>query len=89
MPEGRKPIITDIILRIKEKKLMKKTKEELKIGSQLYVICPRIDEPDPDKEKALQLKALRKKLKRLKKNIFKEYNIDILHSKMTKKRKNL
>ncbi len=87
MPEGRKPIITDIITPDKRDKTYEKIKEELEAGRQLYVICPRIDEPDPDKEKALQLKSVKEEAKRLKKDIFKEYNIDILHSKMTKEKK--
>ena len=59
-----------------------KVRTELKAGRQAYVICPRIDEPDPNKEMALQAKSVKEEAKRLKKSIFPEYEIDILHSKM-------
>jgi ATP-dependent DNA helicase RecG len=48
----------------------------------MYVICPRINEPDPDKESAILAKSVKEEAKRLKKDIFPEYEIDILHSKM-------
>jgi ATP-dependent DNA helicase RecG len=61
--------------------------EQLKEGRQAYVICPRIEEPDPDKAFALQAKSVKEEAKRLKKEIFPEYEIAILHSKMTPKEK--
>ena len=51
------------------------------------MICPRIDEPDPQKELALNAKSVKEEAKRLKKEIFPEYEISILHSKMTPKEK--
>ena len=56
---------------------------ELQTGRQAYVICPRIEEPDPEKETALNLKSVKAEATRLKKDIFPEYRFDILHSKMT------
>jgi len=50
--------------------------------------CPR-DEPDPDKAFALQAKSVKAEAKRLKEKVFPEYEIDILHSKMTPKEKDL
>src|SRR4029077_10675496 len=64
-----------------------KIHEQLKEGRQAYVICPRIDEPDPDKAFALMAKSVKAEAKRLKKDIFPEYEIAILHSKMTPKEK--
>jgi len=55
---------------------------ELKAGRQAYVICPRIDEPDPEKAFALIAKSVKAEAKRLKKEVFPEYEIAILHSKM-------
>ncbi len=51
------------------------------------MICPRIDEPDPDKAFAIMAKSVTAEAKRLKKDIFPEYEIAILHSKMTPKEK--
>jgi len=84
MPKGRKPIITEIVTPDKREKTYDFIKSQMAEGRQLYVICPRIDEPDPDKEFALQTKSVKAETVRLKKEIFKDKKIDILHSKMTK-----
>lgn len=83
MPEGRKKIITEIVLPSKRKETYEKIREELVKGRQAYIICPRIDEPDPDKEFAVQAKSVKEEAKRLKKSIFPEYEIGIMHSKMS------
>ncbi len=82
MPLGRKPIITEIVLPTERKNTYEKIREELKAGRQVYVICPRIDEPDPAKESAVIAKSVKEEANRLKRDIFPEYEIDILHSKM-------
>jgi ATP-dependent DNA helicase RecG len=87
MPAGRKQIITEIITPDKRDEIYEKIREELKAGRQLYVICPRIFEPDPQKELALNVKSAVTEAKRLKKEIFPEYEIGVLHSKMSKKKK--
>lgn len=83
MPEGRKKIITEIVLPSKRKETYEKIREELVKGRQAYIICPRIDEPDPDKEFAVQAKSVKEEAKRLKKSVFPEYEIGIMHSKMS------
>ncbi len=87
MPAGRKPIITKIVAPSDIQKVYDHVQSELDIGRQAYIICPRIDDPDPSKENALQLKSVKQEAERLKKNIFKKARIDILHSKMTPKEK--
>ncbi len=82
MPHGRKPIITEIITPEKRNTVYESIRSELKLGRQAYVICPRINEPDPDKEMAVNAKSVKEESKRLKENIFPEYEIGILHSKM-------
>lgn len=82
MPKGRKPIITEIVTPNKRDDIYEKIREELKTGRQAYVITPRIDEPDLTKEKTINAKSVKEEAKRLKKDIFPEYEIDILHSKM-------
>ncbi|MBX4200434.1 ATP-dependent DNA helicase RecG [Candidatus Parcubacteria bacterium] len=83
MPAGRKQIITEIVLPNKRDETYEKLRGELKNGRQMYVICPRINEPDPDKENVLLAKSVKEEAKRLKEKIFPEYRIGILHSKMT------
>ena len=83
MPVGRKPIITKIILPSERQNTYEEIKRELKAGRQLYVICPRINEPDPTKELAVIAKSVKLEAERLKNEVFQEFTIDILHSKMT------
>ncbi len=87
MPAGRKPIITEIVLPAKRDDMYEKIHAELLMGRQAYIICPRIDEPDPKKELALQAKSVTAEAKRLKEKVFKQYRIGILHSKMTPAKK--
>ena len=83
MPKGRKPIITEILGPEKREEGYARVRAEMKNGRQAYVICPRIDEPDPTKELAVQAKSVKAECARLKKEVFPEATIDILHSKMT------
>ena len=84
MPVGRKPIITEIVLPTDRENTYQKIKEEMNKGRQLYVICPRIDEPDPEKQTAVQAKSVTEEAERLEREVFPEYKdkIGILHSKM-------
>lgn len=82
MPLGRLPIKTELITKANRKKMEEHIRTEIKNGRQAYVICPRIDEPDPDKELALQAKSVTAEAARIAKDIFPEFNIGILHGKM-------
>jgi ATP-dependent DNA helicase RecG len=82
MPSGRKTVITEIVPVGKREETYEKIRALLREGRQLYIICPRIDEPDPEKEQALIAKSVTEEAKRLKAKVFPEYNIAVLHSKM-------
>lgn len=82
MPAGRKPVITEIITPDKQERMYEHVRSELAAGRQAYVICPRIDEPDPDKATALRLKSVTAETKRLKEKVFPNTNIASLHGKM-------
>ena len=82
MPAGRKPIITEVLGPEKRAEAYERVRAELAAGRQAYVICPRIDEPDPEKELAIQAKSVKAEAGRLKKDVFPEATIGILHSKM-------
>jgi ATP-dependent DNA helicase RecG len=83
MPPGRKKIITEIVLPGQRKATYEKVRGEIKAGRQAYVICPRINEPDPTKEGAILAKSVTEEAKRLKKDVFQEFEIAVLHGKMT------
>lgn len=88
MPKGRKQVITEIIGENKREEAYEKIKKELKEGRQLYVICPKIDDNvDSEDQIKLDVKSVISEAKRLKKDIFPNYNIEIMHSKMTKQKK--
>jgi len=82
MPSGRKPVITKIITKDKQEEMYAHVRSELATGRQAYVICPRIDEPDPEKQTAVQAKSVIEEAKRLKEKVFTDKRIAVLHSKM-------
>jgi len=83
MPAGRKKVITEMLGPKERERAYSRVRAELAARHQAYVICPRIDEPDPAKELALQARSVKAEATRLKKEIFPEATIDIVHSKMT------
>ncbi|MBI2410198.1 ATP-dependent DNA helicase RecG [Candidatus Kaiserbacteria bacterium] len=83
MPAGRKKVITEVLAPKERERAYVCVRAELAKHHQVYVICPRIDEPDPAKELALQAKSVKAEAARLKKSVFPEAVIGILHSKMT------
>jgi len=87
LPAGRKQIVTEIVTPGARAKAYEKIRELLKEGRQAYVICPRIDEPDPTKALALQTRSVAAEAKRLSTEVFPEYALEKLHSKMTAKEK--
>ncbi len=83
MPAGRKPIITKVVTPAERNATYEAIRAELQAGRQAYIICPRINEPDPDKEMAVIAKSVKSEAERLQKSVFPEFDIDILHSKMS------
>lgn len=86
LPAGRKEIKTEIVTPSGRAGSYEKIRELLNEGRQAYVICPRIDEPDPTKALSLQTKSVASEMKTLAK-VFPEFVIGKLHSKMTPKEK--
>ena len=86
-PGGRKEVITEIIPENKRGRAYEQVRHELKAGRQAYVICPRINEPDPEKENSLQLTSVKEETKRLQSEIFPDYTVDMLHGGMAAKKK--
>jgi len=89
MPPGRKKVITELVDPIQESRedAYEKIRERLAEGRQMYVICPRIFEADPLKTKSLLVKSAVAEAKRLKRDVFPDYRIGVLHSKMKKEEK--
>jgi ATP-dependent DNA helicase RecG len=87
LPPGRAKIVTKVVAAKDRAKAYETIREELKKGRQAYVICPRIDEPDPDKQNAIQAKSVKAESVRLKKEVFPEFEIGLLHGAMKPKEK--
>jgi ATP-dependent DNA helicase RecG len=84
MPRGRKPAITQIVTDAKRKEMYEHIRTQLEEGRQVYIICPRIFEPDEQKQNTLIAKSVTEEAKRLGEKEFKEYSIGVMHSKLTK-----
>ncbi len=82
MPKGRKPVITKVVGPHDRAQVYAHMKEELVAGRQAYVICPRIDEVDPEKVMAATMRNVKQEAEQLRKKIFPGKHIGILHSKM-------
>ncbi len=83
LPAGRKPVETAVLGPEKRDLAYARVRTELAEGRRAYVICPRIDEPDPERELALQAKSVKAEAARLKKEVFPDASIGTLHGKMT------
>lgn len=88
LPPGRATITTQIILPKDRAKAYARVREELAKGRQAYVICPRINEPDPQKLNAIQAKSAKAEAARLQKDIFPDYTVGLLHGGMKPDEKN-
>lgn len=84
MPKGRKPAITQIVNDAKRKEMYEHIRTKLEEGRQVYIICPRIFEPDEQKQNVLIAKSVVEEAKRLGEKEFKGYRIGTMHSKLTK-----
>jgi ATP-dependent DNA helicase RecG len=82
MPPGRKRVITEVVGKSDRDQMYDKVRTELDAGRQAYVICPRIDDPDPRKVAAVQAKSVRSEAARLRMKELKGYRVGILHGQM-------
>lgn len=79
LPPGRAQVKTELVLPNARARAYEKIRTELEHGRQAYVICPRIDEPDPAKINAIQAKSVKAEAVRIKKEVFPDYEIGVLH----------
>jgi ATP-dependent DNA helicase RecG len=88
LPKGRKKIITKIVPPEERKKSYQFIKKEIKKGRQAFVICPRIESKENEKNPNWnEAKAVKEEYKNLSEKIFKEFTVDMLHGKMPAKEK--
>lgn len=92
MPKGRKKIITKVIPPEKRKETYDFIRKEVKKGKQVFVICPRIEpakitngeesEINGMAASWLDVKAVKQEYEKLKKEVFPDLNVAMLHGKM-------
>ncbi len=82
MPPGRQEIITRIVPEKKRIDAYRWIEDQIKKGRQAFVICPLIDESD-----FLGVKSVTKEYEFLKRDIFPNLNIGLLHGKLKQEEK--
>ncbi len=82
MPKGRKPVQTEIVSKENRDEVYEKIRKEIESGRQVYVICPRIFEPDPEKLNTLNVTSVQEEAKNLRENIFPEFVVGEMHGKL-------
>ncbi len=79
LPKGRKPIKTFWITRKKQDEVFCHMAARIRKGEQAYIVFPIIDET----EKA-DLLAAKKEYERLRKNVFPDFRLGLVHGKLTR-----
>ncbi|MDP3646280.1 MAG: ATP-dependent DNA helicase RecG [bacterium] len=82
LPPGRAKITTKIVKPSERTHAYEIVRKELGKGRQAFVVCPRIEEPDPAKINALQAKSAKAEAARLKAEVFQTYEVGLLHGAM-------
>ncbi len=82
LPTNRKKIITKIITEDKRSAAYSFIAEQIKLGRQIFVICPLIDVSDK-----LGVKSVKQEHEKLDKEIFPELKVGLLHGKLKAKEK--
>ena len=89
MPAGRKPIETKIVPPKERNLAYEFIRSKLSEGDQAFVICPRIEPKDPSKTGWLkaEMKSVKEEYKKMKEKIFPEFEIGLMHGRLTPKEK--
>lgn len=77
LPPGRTPIKTVVVGEDQRSGVYKGIEREIKLGRQVYVVYPLIDESEK-----MDLKAATKMFEELRDKIFPQYSVGLLHGKM-------
>jgi len=78
MPPGRKPVKTLLFDQAKRKKAYGLIEEQVRNGFQAFIVYPMIDSGEEDE----MYKSAEKEYQRIRKNIFPDFNIGLLHGRL-------
>lgn len=87
LPPGRKQIETKIVPPKDREIAHSFIRQRLNGGDQVFVICPRIEKSDKETMLKLEMKSVKEEYEKMKKNIFPEFEIGIMHGRLTPKEK--
>jgi len=89
LPKNRKEIITKAVAPENRTKAYAFIKNQVKKGRQVFVICPRIEIPNPNNQipnksqiQNLEIKSVKEEYEKLSKKIFPELQVAMLHGRM-------
>jgi ATP-dependent DNA helicase RecG len=82
LPPGRQLPETKIVLPHEREEIYERVRAELQTGRQVFVICPRINDPDPDKENVINARSVKSEVERLQKKIFPEFKVGAITGKL-------
>ena len=86
MPKGRLPVKTFLVPKEKRESGYDSIKKQIiKYKTQVFIICPLIEESEVETMKSV--KAATKEFERLKKEVFPEFKLGLLHGKIKSKEK--
>ncbi len=83
LPKGRKKVITKIVKPQERKQTYQFIQKEVKMGKQVFVICPRIEKTENSPE-GTEVKAVKEEYEKLSREIFPKLRVGMLHGKMAK-----
>ncbi|MFY9461847.1 MAG: ATP-dependent DNA helicase RecG, partial [Candidatus Sungiibacteriota bacterium] len=99
MPPERKPVETKIVFAHDRLATYEFIRREVRRGGQVFVVCPKIEEKNPDTNYQLQtaiyqprmawddVKSVKAEYKKLAEHVFPDLKIGMLHGKLTPKEK--
>ncbi len=83
LPPGRKPIETYAVGEKMRKRVFDFVSQKIAEGRQAYIVCPLIEESE-----ALEAKAVTEYAEKLKKSVFKNLRLEVLHGKLKATQRN-
>ena len=80
LPPGRTPVTTEVISKHDRGRAYDLVREQVRLGRQAFVICPLIEESE-----VLAVRSATAELERLRKDVFQDLRLDLVHGRMRDK----
>src|SRR5436190_1328324 len=80
LPPGRTPVMTEVISKHDRSRAYDLVREQVSLGRQAFVICPLIEESE-----VLAVRSATAELERLRKDVFQNLRLDLVHGRMRDK----